>query len=160
MLVSCSNPNCTLQFSDSLTACPSCGHGPAAPVELPKITYSNSESILDPLDSLQIAFLPNRSNCPKCACTQSISASTKAWFFVKRPRRCEWCQTAFMPPINRFFAFIMICVGLGLVFGGAMAGYYAFVKGQLSMFSSTILVPVGFLTSIYGWRFLKHRSTQ
>ena len=40
MLVQCSNNACTIQFSDSLAACPSCGSEPAEPVELPNIKYT------------------------------------------------------------------------------------------------------------------------
>ncbi len=157
MLVLCSNANCTLQFSDSLSACPSCGHAPAAPVELPKITQGSSDSILDPLDSLQIAMLPVSRNCPKCASTQSIAAFTNAGFIVRRPRWYEWCQAAFILPMNRLLAFMLVCVGLGLIAGGTTAGYLALVAGDFPMFSSTLLAPVGLITVLYGWRFLKHR---
>ena len=111
-------------------------------------------------DVISSAFLPIGKECPKCGSAEWDDASTFGVFVVRKPRRCSSCQTAYLPAFSRILAFVVLCIGIGLI---AVSGLNI-VETILNVSVFSVLVDLmvlgmGLVTVVCGWRFLTYRTS-
>lgn len=153
MLTHCSNPDCSLQFADDMTSCPSCGHPCGGAVVHSPVQFECSTETT--ADSFANTSLPISWQCPKCGGSESFATSTNAKFTVRYPRQCFSCGTIYFRPTGRILSLLLIAIGLLLTFGTIYACVDLARGGNLAATLTNLpIIFVGIVTTYFGFRFL------
>lgn len=164
MLVECSSPECSLQFPDDIATCPVCGQPAGNQVASSPVTIEEDDGPViyttGPLDSITAASLPIARSCPQCGSTQSFESETTALFTVRRPRRCQSCNTVYYYPVSRTLAAALMVIGALLSVGTSIACIDLARSNNLAaVVTNAPIIAVGFVTISMGIRYWRNGLT-